>query len=50
MTDYRKYKTADLVQESKHKFGLVVRLITIKFNEKLLCYFSSYVNLLMSDL
>ena len=50
MTDLKKGKTADLVRESKRGFGLVVRLIAIKYYERLLCYLSSYINLLMSDL
>ena len=50
MTDLEKCKTADLVRESKRRFGLVVRLIAIKYNERLLCYLSSYINLMMSDL
>ena len=49
-TDLEKCKTADLVWESKRRFGLVVRLITIKYNERLLYFLSSYINLLMSDL
>ena len=49
-TDLKKYKTADLVRESKRRFGLVVRLIAIKYNERLLYYLSSYINFLMSDL
>ena len=34
----------------KCRLNLVVKLITIKYNERLLCYLSSYINLLMSDL
>ena len=50
MTDLEKCKTADLVRESKRRFGLIVRLIAIEYNERLLCYLSSYTSLLMSDL
>ena len=49
-TDLEKCKATDLVRESKRRFGLVVRLIAIEYNERLLCYLSSYINLLMSDL
>ena len=49
-TDLEKCKITDLVWESKRRFGLVVRLIAIKYNERLLCYLSSYINLLMSNL
>ena len=34
----------------QHRDQLVVRLIAIKYNERLLCYLASYINLLMSDL
>ena len=34
----------------QHRGQLVVRLIAIKYNERLLCYLFSYINLLMSDL
>ena len=50
MTNLEKCKIANLIQESKRKFGLVVRLIDIKYYEKLLCYLSSYINFLISDL
>ena len=50
MTDFEKCKTADLVRESKRRFELEVRLIVIKYHERLLCYLSFYTNLLMSDL
>ena len=49
-TDFKKCKTADLVRESKCRFGMEVKLIAIKHNERLLCYLSSYINLLISDL
>ena len=42
-------KATNLVH-TKHRFNLVVRLIAIKYYERLLCYLSSYINLLMSDL
>ena len=32
------------------KGQLVIRLIAIEYNERLLCYLSSYIHLLMSDL
>ena len=34
----------------QHRGQLVVRLIAIKYNERLLYYLSFYINLLMSDL
>ena len=49
-TGLEKCKTADLVRELKRRFGLVVRLIAIEYNKRLLCYLSSFINLLMSDL
>ena len=49
-TDFEKCKAADLVRESKRRFGLIVRLIAIEYNERLLCYLSSYTKLLISDL
>ena len=42
-------KATNLVR-TKHRFNLVVRLIAIEYNERLLCYLSFYINLLMSDL
>ena len=50
MTDLKKYKTADLVGESKHRFELVVRLIAIKYYEELLYYLSLYINFLILEL
>ena len=35
---------------TKCRFNLVVRLIAIEYNERLLCYLSFFINLLMSDL
>ena len=49
-TDLKKYKIADLVRESKRRFRLIVKLIAIEYIERLLCYLSSYINLLMLDL
>ena len=37
-TDLEECKTADLVQESKRRFGLVVRLKAIDHYERFLCY------------
>ena len=48
--DLKKCKTADLVWKSKRRFSLVIRLIAIEYNMWLLCYLSSYINLLISDL
>ena len=42
MTDLEKYKTADLVQELKHRFGLIIRLITNKCNKDTF-YFLSFL-------
>ena len=42
-------KVTNLVR-TKRKLNLIVRLIGIKYNKRLLCYLSSYINLLMSDL
>ena len=39
-TDLGKYKTADLVRESKHRFGLVERLQVIDHYERFLYYLS----------
>lgn len=43
MLEYKFFK-------SKRKSWLVVKLKAIKYYIKLLCYLSSYLNLLMSDL
>ena len=47
-TDLEKYKTADLVWESKRRFGLGVRLKAINYYERSICYL--FFLLLPSDL
>ena len=42
-------KVTNLVR-TKRRFNLMVKLIAIKYNERLLRYLSSYINLLMLDL